>query len=304
MKTNNLTRHTLKSTKREEKTTIILFIIPVLLLISIFIIYPIINSISLSFVKWNGIDPVKRFIGLSNWKKLLHDKIFFSAILNNFKIVIFSILIQLSIGLGLAVLLDKGGKKLSIFKTVYFFPMLMSSVAIGILFKYIYDPQFGVVTTILDSLGLHSLAKSWLGDPKLALGSVIAVICWQFIPFYMIYFLAAMAGIPKELHEASVIDGATEWQYFCKVLLPLLKGSIRTAAILSLVGSLKYFDLIYVMTGGGPTHSTELMATYMYKNAFAKYKMGYGSTIAVALFIIVMTFSVLTTYITRSREEA
>ena len=179
----------------------------------------------------------------------------------------------------------------------------MSSVAIGILFKYIYDPQFGVINTFFNSLGLEHLAKSWLGDPKFALASVIGVICWQFIPFYMIYFLAAISGVPPELYEAATIDGATEWQYFYKVLLPQLKEPIRTAAILSLIGSLKYFDLIYVMTGGGPTHSTELMATYMYKNAFTKYKMGYGSTIAVALFVIVVSIAVLTTYITRTKEE-
>ncbi|WP_198543883.1 carbohydrate ABC transporter permease [Petroclostridium xylanilyticum] len=257
----------------------------------------------MSFLKWNGIDPVKEFIGFENWFELLKDNIFRRALGNNFIIVILSIAIQLPIGMALAVLLDSGGRKLNLFKTVYFFPMLMSSVAVGILFKYVYDPQFGIVTAFLNAVGLKRLVLNWLGEPGVALYSVIAVICWQYIPFYMIYFLAAMTSIPGELFEAAWIDGATRGQYFWQIVLPLLKGTVRTAAILSLVGSLKYFDLIYVMTEGGPVNSTELMATYMYKNAFTTFRMGYGSTVAMALFLVVMVTSILVFSITKREER-
>jgi ABC-type sugar transport system permease subunit len=131
--------------------------------------------------------------------------------------------------------------------------------------------------------------------------SVIAVICWQYIPFYMILFLAALTVIPEELREAALIDGATENQYFWKIVLPLLKGTISTAMVLSLIGSLKYFDLIWVMTEGGPSNASELMATYMYKKAFQSFEMGYGSTVATALFVIVMSIA-LTVFSLLNRE--
>lgn len=283
-----------KKNRNEYYSTIVLFLFPAVFFICVFVAYPIFSSFNLSFVKWNGIDAVKEYIGFGNWQDLLYDGVFFKAVGNNFVIVILSIAIQLPVGMALATLLDSGGRKLNFFKTVYFFPMLMSSVSLGILFKYIYDPQFGIINSFFDAVGLKGLARNWLGEPQTALYSVIAVICWQYIPFYMVLFLASMTSLPYELYEAAIIDGANRNQYFWKIMLPLLKGSIKTAAILSLVGSLKYFDLIYVMTEGGPMNSTELMATYMYKNAFTTFKMGYGSTIATALFIIVVVASSIT----------
>jgi raffinose/stachyose/melibiose transport system permease protein len=146
------------------------------------------------------------------------------------------------------------------------------------------------------------LARDWLGDPGIALLSVVAVICWQFIPFYMILFLARLVSIPDELRDAAAIDGATGAQCFWRVELPLLRGILVTAMTLSLIGSLKYFDLIWVMTEGGPSHATELMATYMYKQAFASYRMGYGSTIAAAMFAIVMIAALTTIAAGRRRR--
>lgn len=280
-----------------------MFLLPTIFFIAVFIIYPICTSINLSFVKWNGVDAAKKFIGFGNWEELLRDVVFWRAVKNNFTIVILSICTQIPIGLFIAILMDIGGKRFKIFKTVYFFPMLMSSVAIGILFIYIYDPQFGLVTNFLNAVGLDSLVRDWLGDPGIALYSVIAVICWQYIPFYMVLFSAAMTSIPSELFEAAYIDGASRRHYYVGIVIPMLKGSVRTAAVLSLVGSLKYFDLIYVMTGGGPVDSTELMATYMYKNAFASFRMGYGSTVAVALFVIVTAFSLLVFSAIRKEEQ-
>ena len=217
--------------------------------------------------------------------------------------VALSIAIQLPVAMALAVLLHRGGKKLKIFKVVYFFPMLMSTVAVGALFKAVYDLQFGVVTPLLRAIGLGSLARDWLGDARVALFSVIAVICWQFIPFYMILFLARLSSIPNELREAASMDGATGGQYFWRVELPLMRGIIITAMTLSLIGSLKYFDLIWVMTEGGPSRATELMATYMYKEAFSSFRMGYGSTIATAMFFIVMTAALVAIAIRQRRTE-
>lgn len=286
----------------EYTATAILFLVPAFFFLAVFVVWPILSSLQLSFVEWNGISPQRDFVGFDNWARLFKDSVFWRAFRNNLIIVALSILVQLPIAMALAVLLDKGGKKLQLFKTVYFFPMLMSTVAIGILFKYIYDPQFGLVTSLLETAGLKFLVRNWLGDPNVVLYSVIAVICWQFIPFYMILFLAALTGIPEELREAAFIDGATENQYFWRIVLPLLRGTISTAVVLSLIGSLKYFDLIWVMTEGGPANASELMATYMYKKAFQSFEMGYGSTVATALFMIVMVIA-LTVFFRLNRER-
>jgi raffinose/stachyose/melibiose transport system permease protein len=181
--------------------------------------------------------------------------------------------------------------------------MLMSTVAVGALFKAVYDLQFGAVTPLLRTLGLARIARDWLGDTRVALFSVVAVICWQFIPFYMILFLARLSSIPNELREAAAMDGAAGGHYFWRVEFPLMRGVIITAMTLSLIGSLKYFDLIWVMTEGGPAHATELMATYMYKEAFSSFRMGYGSTIATAMFLIVMTAGLAAIAVRRSRPE-
>jgi raffinose/stachyose/melibiose transport system permease protein len=280
-----------------------LFLAPALVFIAVFIVWPVLLSIQLSFYDWNGIAPVRTFTGLANWKILAGDSVFWKALRNNLIVVVLSIGIQLPVAMALAVLLHRGGNKLKIFKVVYFFPMLMSTVAVGALFKAVYDLQFGAVTPLLRALGLASLARDWLGDSRIAIFSVIAVVCWQFIPFYMILFLARLTSIPNELREAASIDGATGAQYFWRVELPLMRGIIITAMTLSLIGSLKYFDLIWVMTEGGPSRGTELMATYMYKEAFSSFRMGYGSTIATAMFLIVMTAALATIAIRRRQTE-
>src|SRR5262245_17783348 len=288
---------------RHSNKAAALFLMPAFTLLAVFIIWPVLVSIHLSFYDWNGIAPVRTFAGLENWKALASDGIFWKALGNNLIVVALSISIQLLVAMSLAVLLHRGGSKLKVFKVVYFFPMLMSTVAIGALFKAVYDVQFGAVTPLLRAFGLASLAQDWLGDSRVALFSVVAVICWQFIPFYMILFLARLTSIPNELREAAAIDGATGGQYFWRVELPLMRGIIITAMTLSLIGSLKYFDLIWVMTEGGPSRATELMATYMYKEAFSSFRMGYGSTIATAMFFIVMAAALAALAVRRRRAE-
>jgi len=287
-----------------DTLTIFLFLLPTLVLIGIFVIWPIVNSFQLSFYKWNGIAPTREFIEFDNWSRLLRDDIFVKAFRNNLVVVSLSIAIQMPIGMGLAVLLDQGGRffLFRLFKTIYFFPMLMSSVAIGILFKYIYDPSFGLINPALEAVGLDSWTRAWLGNTGTSLYAVIAVICWQYTPFYMVLFLAALTSVPEELRDASLIDGAGEGRYYWHIALPLVSGTVRTAIILSLIGSLKYFDLIWVMTEGGPSNSSELMATYMYKKAFPSFEVGYGSTVASALFIIVMGLAVFMLLFTRRFE--
>jgi raffinose/stachyose/melibiose transport system permease protein len=288
----------------EYTLTIVLFLAPTLLFMTVFVVWPIIQSFEISLYEWNGIDPTRDYIGLANWSRLVTDQVFWKAFGNNLVVVVLSIVIQMPIAMLLAVMLDRGGRFFvtRIFKTVYFFPMLMSSVAIGILFKYIYDPTFGLLTETLKRTGLGGLARSWLGDPQIALIAVIMVICWQYIPFYMILYLAALNGVPEDLRDAALIDGAGEGGYYRFVALPMVVGTVRTGILLSLIGSLKYFDLIWVMTEGGPSNASELMATYMYKKAFPSFEMGYGSTVASALFLIVMAIALVSQFVTRRFE--
>jgi raffinose/stachyose/melibiose transport system permease protein len=279
---------------RDRAVVPLLFLLPAFAFLVVFVAWPILSSVRLSFYEWNGITASRTFAGFDNWRALLADEVFRRALLNNLVVVALSIAIQMPVAMALALLIHRGGRALKLFKVVYFFPMLMSTVAIGVLFKSVYDVNFGAITPLARALGVGALARDWLGDPGIALLSVVAVICWQFIPFYMILFLARLVSIPDELRDAAAMDGATGAQCFWRVELPLLRGILVTAMTLSLVGSLKYFDLIWVMTEGGPSHATELMATYMYKQAFASYRMGYGSTIATAMFAVVMIAALAT----------
>lgn len=296
---------------REVNRVAILFMLPAFFFIAVFIAYPIADSMYLSLFKWDGFATVApSYIGFSNWRRLLSDTVFWHAALNNLKIVGLSIAIQLPIGIGLGYLLDSTGRKLNVLKVLWFIPYLLSSVAIGLLFRYAYDPYFGIVKYVAPLFGKATI--DLLGDPGRALYAVIAVICWQFTPFYMVYFLAGLSSMDTDIYEASLIDGATRGQYFFKIVLPILSPTIRNACILSLVGSLKYFDLIYVMTGGGPnlcvngvtTGATELMATYMYKNAFTMNEMGYGSAIAMGMFLIVTSVSAFSMRVMTGKERA
>lgn len=277
------------------------FLAPALFFYLLYFVIPVPMSFFYSFFNWNGITKDMEFVGINNWVSLFQDGVFWQSVTNNFVLVIMSIIIQIPIGIILGALVSSKIKGARMFKLLYFIPMTLSAVAIGLIWTFIYEPNFGVINTLLDSIGLSHLATGWLGDPGTAFGAVILTISWEYIPFYMILFAAAISSIPKELSEAAYIDGATETQSFFKITLPLIGNTIRTSCILCLTGSLKYFGLIFVMTEGGPSHSTELMATYMYKQSFTNFRMGYGSTIASFMFILSIVLTVITLYVGRGK---
>ena len=287
--------------QRDTNRVAALFLAPVAILLVIYIFYPIVDTFRVSTFKWNGISTSPKFIGLQNWDTLLHDGKFWTAFTNNIKVMILSILIQIPLGVAMATFVEFAGKKATIFKILWFIPMLMSSVAIGFLFTYALATNGGIISSISQFLGGTNI--DLLGNPNTALYTVIGVIAWQFTPFYMVYCVAAYTNISEDVYEASLIDGATKGQYFFRIALPLLKPSLKSAAILSMVGSLKYFDLVYVMTGGGPGNSTELMATYMYKLSFAQFNMGYGSAVAGGMFILISVISLLMMRILNGKKE-
>lgn len=282
-KTNDLAKARAKSTGIAATV----FLAPALILICVYMIYPVIDTFITSGYKWNGISSDKVFIGLDNWKALLTDETFWASFGHNVVVMIFSILLQIPIGLLLATFLDAGGRKLNIFKIIWFFPYLMSSVAIAFLANYILATNGGLFSGIATFVNGKKTLIDLLGKNPSALFAIIGVMAWQFTPFYMVYFIAGYSNIDASLYEAAIIDGATRKDYLFKIAIPLLGPIFKTACTMSLIGSLKYFDMIWNMTQGGPAGGTELMATYMYKLSFQQFNMGYGSCVAAGMFILI-----------------
>lgn len=290
----------LKRRERSVAVTATIFLAPALLLMMVYIIYPIFETFRISLYEWNGITAARTYVGWGNWKTLLRDARFWSSFTNNIKVMVLSILIQIPLGFLLATFLDAGGKKFNLFKVIWFLPLLMSSVAIGFLFQYALATNDGLISTISNFLGGKNI--DLLGHPQRALYTVIGVIAWQYTPFYMVYFVAGYSNFDADIYEAAIIDGATRAKYTLHIAIPMLKSTIQTACILSLIGSLKYFDLVFVMTGGGPANASDLMATYMYNTSFRSFKMGYGSAIASGMFLLITAIAVVMRRILTGKE--
>ena len=283
--------------KRDARSTRIaatVFLFPAVALLIVYMIYPIIETFRISELKWNGFYTAEKInVGFDNWTALIHDSLFWNAFLHNVILMVCSILIQIPLGMALATFLDAGGRKFNIFKILWFLPYLMSSVAVGFLFYYLLATNGGLVSGFASLFAGKRTMVDLLGKSPHALYAVIGVVAWQYTPFYMVYFIAGYSNIDTSLYEAAVIDGANRRQYIFKVAIPLLGPIFKTACTMSLIGSLKYFDLIWNMTQGGPTGGTELMATYMYKMSFQKFNMGYGSAVAAGMFILITVIALL-----------
>ncbi len=283
--------------KRDARSTAIaasIFLFPAVALLIVYMIYPIIDTFLISRLKWNGFYTAEKInVGWENWVALINDQLFWNAFLHNVILMVCSILIQIPLGMALATFLDAGGRKFNLFKILWFLPYLMSSVAVGFLFYYLLATNGGLISGVATLLAGKRTMVDLLGKSPHALYAVIGVVAWQYTPFYMVYFIAGYSNIDTSLYEAAVIDGANRRQYIFKVAIPLLGPIFKTACTMSLIGSLKYFDLIWNMTQGGPTGGTELMATYMYKMSFQKFNMGYGSAVAGGMFILITVIALL-----------
>ena len=282
-----------KARARSTAIAATVFLAPALILIAIYMLYPIVDTFVTSGYKWNGISADKTFIGLENWKALFTDSVFWMSFSHNIIVMIFSILLQIPLGLMLATFLDAVGKKGNIFKIIWFFPYLMSSVAIAFLFNYILATNGGLFSSIATLFNGKKVTVDLLGKNPRALFAVIGVMAWQFTPFYMVYFIAGYGNIDTSLYEAAVIDGCTRKDYLFKIAIPLLGPIFKTACTMSLIGSLKYFDMVFNMTQGGPARGTELMATYMYRLSFSEFNMGYGSCVAAGMFILITAIALI-----------
>ncbi|WP_066191463.1 MULTISPECIES: carbohydrate ABC transporter permease [Gracilibacillus] len=277
-------------------------IIPALVIYLIFSIVPIFISFYYSFMSWDGFSEM-RFIGLANFQEAFQDKVFWTSVRNNILVVLASVFGQIPIALILALLLNRKIKGAKFFRTIGFMPVVISTVVISITWRMIYNSEYGLLNNFLEGIGLGFLQQNWLGNPSWAMVAVCLTIIWQFVGLYFIIFLSALQTVPGEILEAADLDGASEWQKTRHIILPSIRHIILISIILCISGSLKTFDLIYVMTSGGPANSTEVMATYMYNKTFEGLRYGYGSAISVLIFVFSIAIILITTKLLQRKER-
>lgn len=268
-----------------NKKYIALFVLPGLLIYIVFLLFPILYTFQISLYKTDLMSPSK-FVGFQNYINLFQDKTFLTAIRNNLLMVCGSLIAHLPLALLFANILFRKIKGSPFFQTVFFLPSVIVGVAVGLLWSFIYNSEFGLLNKLLEAVGLGDLSQAWLSNPKTALICIIVVVMWQFVGYHMIIQLAAMKNIPGSLFEAAYIDGASNLRVFTSITLPLIKNVLRIDAVLIITGSLKYYDLIAVMTGGGPNHATELLSTYMFYQGFRTLKYGYSAAIGMILLVL------------------
>ena len=286
-----------------NKWYIIIFLLPALILFCGVLIAPIGASGYFSFFDWNGFTE-KTFIGLSNYKELFtSDSIgFMKALGNSLLLAVLSVFLQLPLALALALVLGKKIKGERAFLSVYFMPVLISTVVIGQLWVKIYNPDYGVLNVALRAVGLSNLTHIWLGEKATALGAVFVPILWQYVGYHMLLLYAGVKSVPPELREAAMLDGATDGQVNRYIVLPYIKPILKISVIFAVTGSLKSFDLIYVLTNGGPLHATEVPSTLMISMLFLRNRYGMGSTIAVLLIVLCFAFALLINFVFREED--
>jgi raffinose/stachyose/melibiose transport system permease protein len=269
----------------ENRSFITFGLLPAVLIYCLFVFVPVIWSTYYGFFDWSGIGAAK-FIGLQNYNEIIHDSVFWRALKNNFIFLLAAVCGQVPIALILAILLQKNNGLQRFLRSAIFLPMVMSTVVIGMVWQYFYHPQIGILNFLLDKLGLSSWKLEWLSDPKIAIFSLIPPLIWSFVGLYLIIFISALQNIPGEIHDAAQIDGVTGFKKVMTITLPMIWSTVQVAIVLCISGSLKSFDLVYIMTKGGPAHATELLATYMYNSTFTSYRYGFGSAISTSIVII------------------
>jgi len=290
------------SRKIQDNVTIVLFLAPAFILFLAFLVYPIVRSVYFSTFDWNGLGPAVDNVGLNNFKDILSDKVFVKAVTNNLLIVVLSLAIQLPVALALALMVGRDLPGRAFFRMIFFMPYVLSEVITGIIWMGLFnaDPSRGLINALLILIpGVQP--QSFLSDLNQVMFCIFIVLTWKYFGLHMLLYLAGLQNIPREVEEAALIDGANRWQLTRHITIPMLGSTIRTVIQLSVLGSLTQFNLVWVMTGGGPVNASEVMATYMYRFGFRRYLLGYGSAVALVMLLICLIFSVA--YMRLARQE-
>jgi raffinose/stachyose/melibiose transport system permease protein len=240
----------------------------------------------MSFYRWKGFGPMDDFVGLRNYISVMTDDVFLDAVRHNFIIVVLSILVQLPVGLAIALLLNRRMKGRGLLRTIIFVPYVLAEVIAGVIWFQLLQPGFGVVDSLVSFVGLTPPEQGFLGTPDLALMTVFVVLTWKYIGLAVLLFLAGLQGIPPDVYEAAQIDGASWWQTQRRIAIPLLGPTIRTWAFLSMIGALQLFDMVWILTGGGPANATTTMATYLISQGSERSNYGIAGAASVVLFVV------------------
>jgi raffinose/stachyose/melibiose transport system permease protein len=275
-----------------RRLTVGLFLLPALLLYGLFVLLPIVQAAWYSLWDWNGLGPLTDFIGLDNYSKAHNDSVFRGAVWHNTLIVILSLTVQIPFALWLALQLNRKFRGRTALRLLFFAPFVLSEATTGIVFQLLLYPD-GMVDRALQTGGLGFLVHEWLADRSIVMLTMFFVISWKYFGFHMILMLAGLQGIPRELEEAAAIDGASRRQTLRSITIPLLGPTLRVSIFLSVIGAIQIFDLVWATTKGGPFHASDTMATYLVDFGIRRAQMGYGSAIAVILFIICLVVALL-----------
>ena len=264
----------------------VLFMLPAALLVLVFVAYPIVYAGWLSFFSWNGASaPI--FIGLDNFVRLTVDMVFWQALGRNILVALSAIVLQVFLALLIAYCLVRVVPFVSrLFLFCYLIPVMVSEICIGLLWRFMYNPYFGLVNAALKAIGLDSLQRGWLGESGTAFSAVIVVMSFTYLGLYVLLFVAAVRSVPESLYEAAEIDGANHFTKFTRITIPMVWDAVRANILLAIIGSLKTFSLVFVLTNGGPNQASEVVSTYLYKTGFSSFEMGYAATIGFAQMVL------------------
>lgn len=279
-----------------------LFILPAFILYTLFVIYPTLNSVNLSFTSWDGVSDKIHYIGFDNFVEMFHSERVYNALKNTLILSVSLVVLENIVALALAILVDQVRWFKSVFRSIFYFPVLLSGIVMGFVWMIIFNFNFGVISQLLDRIGLSEWKIDWLGDPNFALLAIIITTVWKGSGYYMIIYLAGLQGIPPELNEAASIDGANSWQKFRHITFPLLAGAMTVSVMLSMIGALKIFDQIAVMTDGGPGFATETLTYIVYKVGFGELRQGYGTAMSLVLFVLILFVSLIQIKLLKKRE--
>ncbi len=277
---------------RARFPTLVVFLAPALIIFTALVIIPVFEAAIFSFYKWNGLGAMVDFRGLENYLRFFKDAIIHKALLHNFIIAVVSLVLELPLAMALAVTVsDRKFKGAVFFRTFFFLPYMLSEVITGVLWQFIYHPQYGIVRSLFELFlpGVHPPAL--MGNTSTVLWAILLVVIWKYFGLHMTIYIAGLQDIPQEQIEAATIDGASRWQIFRKVTLPGMRNAVQLSVFFSIIGSFQLFDIVWAMGKGGPANAGETIVTYLYTTGLQRFNIGYGSTIAVCLFLICLVFS-------------
>ena len=285
----------------KEKFKTGLFLFPALFIYIIVVFFPTVYSLFLSFCDWNGLGA-KKFVGLKNYIQLFtSDSVFYTALRNNIIWIILTICLTVLLALLLALVLNRSFRGRIVYRAIFYFPYMLSWIIVGIIWKWMYNPNFGLINQVLGMVGLDSLKGAYLSNTKMALYCVFIAALWQGLGQPMLYFLAGLQTLPNDILEAAKIDGAGKFNLFFRVIVPMLKETFVIVLATQIIASMKVYDIVYVMTDGGPANSTQTLATYMYNQTFTYSNLGVGSAIATVMVLIMMV--VIVPYVAFSTKD-